>query len=244
MTYQDKASYASSPPCITWLGEGLNTGWRRCIGSLILIRHFPPNSPIISGSFVKSISWLGEGFCEDPLCQVRPLPLNSQRLLCHLRQRGQRQRIVQGGKDAWDAFSCRSLSAKEPLSIGFFCGKWPVKIRHPTHLPYPVWDSGGMFLRHLVYSWLLPLSLFFSVAMVTRRKAADDGIDDRALDFIAVRYVWAGAVVECDELVQCVAVCGSVLQCVAAVHESCYKYGVATSIRLLEIIGLFCKRAL
>jgi len=26
--------------------------------------------------------------------------------------------------------SCRSLSAKKPLIIGLFCGKWPVKIRH------------------------------------------------------------------------------------------------------------------
>jgi len=34
--------------------------------------------------------------------------------------------------------SCRSLSAKEPLIIGLFCGKWPVKIRHPTHLRHPV----------------------------------------------------------------------------------------------------------
>jgi len=30
--------------------------------------------------------------------------------------------------------SCRSFSAKEPLSIELFCGKWPVKIRHPMDL--------------------------------------------------------------------------------------------------------------
>jgi len=29
---------------------------------------------------------------------------------------------VQGEKDALDALSCRSLSAKEPLIIGLFCG--------------------------------------------------------------------------------------------------------------------------
>ena len=30
-----------------------STAWRRCIGCLILIRHFPPKSPIIIGSFAK-----------------------------------------------------------------------------------------------------------------------------------------------------------------------------------------------
>ena len=31
--------------------------------------------------------------------------------------------LVQGGGDEWDALSCRSLFAKEPLIIGLFCGK-------------------------------------------------------------------------------------------------------------------------
>jgi len=34
---------------------------------------------------------------------------------------------VQGGEDQWDA--PRSFSTKEPLNIGHFCGKWPIKIR-------------------------------------------------------------------------------------------------------------------
>jgi len=33
------------------------------------------------------------------------------------------QIYIQGGEDAEDALSCRSLSAKEPLNIGVFCGK-------------------------------------------------------------------------------------------------------------------------
>jgi len=33
-----------------------------------------------------------------------------------------------------EAFSCGSLSAKEPLIIGLFCGKRPIKIRHPRCL--------------------------------------------------------------------------------------------------------------
>jgi len=41
--------------------------------------------------------------------------------------------------DAWNAWSCRSLSAKEPLIIGLFCEKWPTKIGHLTLLRHPVW---------------------------------------------------------------------------------------------------------
>jgi len=45
---------------------------------------------------------------------------------------------IQGGEDPQDALSCRSFSAKEPLIIGLFCGKWPIKIRHPMDLGHPV----------------------------------------------------------------------------------------------------------
>jgi len=34
---------------------------------------------------------------------------------------------IQGGDDASDALSCRSLAAKESLIIGLFCGKRPIK---------------------------------------------------------------------------------------------------------------------
>jgi len=39
------------------------------------------------------------------------------------------------GKDPEDALSCTSFSAKEPLIMGLFCGKWPIKIAHPMGLP-------------------------------------------------------------------------------------------------------------
>jgi len=39
--------------------------------------------------------------------------------------------MVESGQDAYDAFNCRSLSAKGPLVIGLFCGNRPTKIRHP-----------------------------------------------------------------------------------------------------------------
>ena len=37
-----------------------------------------------------------------------------------------------------DALSCRSFSAKQPRIIGLFCGKWPIKIRHPMGLRHHV----------------------------------------------------------------------------------------------------------
>ena len=36
------------------------------------------------------------------------------------------------------AWSCRSFRGKEPLIIGLFCEKWPIKIRHPMGLCQPV----------------------------------------------------------------------------------------------------------
>jgi len=46
----------------------------------------------------------------------------------------------EGGVDAWNAWSCMSLSAKEPLIIGLFCRKRPTKIRHLILLRHPVWE--------------------------------------------------------------------------------------------------------
>jgi len=46
--------------------------------------------------------------------------------------------VLQGGEDPQDALSCRAFSAKEPLIIRLFCGKWPVKIRHAMHLRHPI----------------------------------------------------------------------------------------------------------
>jgi len=50
--------------------------------------------------------------------------------------------FIQGGEDPWDVLSCRSFFAKEPLIIGLFCGEWPIEMRHPMTLRYPVmWDT-------------------------------------------------------------------------------------------------------
>ena len=57
---------------------------------------------------------------------------------------------VQGGEDSQDALSCLRFFAKEPLIIGLFCGKWPMKIRHPMNLRHPVlWLTGCLiFIGH------------------------------------------------------------------------------------------------
>jgi len=51
---------------------------------------------------------------------------------------GRPRTLAQGGKDSYDALSCWSFSAKEPLITGLFCGKWPAKMRHPMGLRHPV----------------------------------------------------------------------------------------------------------
>jgi len=45
---------------------------------------------------------------------------------------------LHGGKDAYDALGCRSLSANQPLITGLFCGKRYIKIRHPMRGCHPV----------------------------------------------------------------------------------------------------------
>jgi len=60
---------------------------------------------------------------------------------------------LQGGEDAYDALSHKSLSAKETLIIRLFCGKWPVEIRHPTHLRHPVVDV--LYDSFVRVTWLI-----------------------------------------------------------------------------------------
>ena len=72
----------------------LRTEWQRPIGCIISIGHFPQKSLIISGFLAENDMQLKASYV--------PLPPFHEPL---------------------DALSCRSFSAKEPLIIGFYCGK-------------------------------------------------------------------------------------------------------------------------
>ena len=54
------------------------------------------------------------------------------------------RKLLQGGKDSKAALGCRSFFAKEPLIIGLFCRKGPVKIRQRMTLCHPV---GSWYVR-------------------------------------------------------------------------------------------------
>jgi len=50
--------------------------------------------------------------------------------------------------------SCRSFSTEEPLNIGHFCRKWPIKIRDPMSRCHPVSDPFWIWsTKMLTYSW-------------------------------------------------------------------------------------------
>ena len=48
---------------------------------------------------------------------------------------------ILNSKILWDTRSYRSVSAKEPLIIGLFCGKWPINMRNPMGRHHPSVDT-------------------------------------------------------------------------------------------------------
>jgi len=66
---------------------------------------------------------------------------------------------LQGSKDALNILICRSFSAKEPLIIGLFCGKWPMALRHPKDLRHPIFWGRKIAFAEVCTSWLV----FFEV---------------------------------------------------------------------------------
>jgi len=71
-----------------------------------------------------------------------------------------RDRKLQGGEDSQDPISCRSFSTKEPLNIGHFCGKWPIKIRDPMSHCHPV------LLQVYANLWFVPILWWWDVLTI------------------------------------------------------------------------------
>ena len=122
-----------------------------------------------------------------------------------------------GGEDAEDALSCRSYSAKEPRIIRLFCGKWPIKITHPVRLVHS---------RRMPYLyWSFPAK----EPLITRLFCGK----------------WCIKIRHPMRLVHPVRIChGCLLQETCNVETPTHHSHTISIFRLLNIIGLFCKRAL
>ena len=116
---------------------------------LLYLSHPPQKSPIISGSFtdtkdpvppgairiqlrfkfVVSKWWQLVVFC---ICRILPLALR------FVVKFPLQMPLDTGWRRPIGCLKLVSLSAKEPLIMGLFCGHWLLKIRHPMGLRHPV----------------------------------------------------------------------------------------------------------
>jgi len=102
---------------------------------------------------------------------------------------------VQGRENAWDAYSCRSLFAKEPLIIGLFCGNWPIKYGHPVGFRHTVsrllkwlWIFCHQGKRIVSFMWFASiLALYISwVARLQWLLILNWGTDCNTLQYTAI----------------------------------------------------------
>jgi len=106
-------------------------------------------------AYLSSHTWMSHSLMTHPwLTQTRALrPLTHMSFVVV---------AVQGAENSKDASSCLSFFAKEPLIIRLFCGKWPMKIRHPMtprhsvsdmmlHICHVTWMSQC----HITHEWVM-----------------------------------------------------------------------------------------
>jgi len=134
---------------------------------------------------------------------------------------------VQGGENAQDAFCCMSLFAKEPLTIGLFNGKRPIKIRNPMSIGHPIPECLAM--SHWVERCRVLLSQQWLADLSWDHRVVASGLNQPE-----------SHVVVCCSVLQCVAVCCSVLQCVAVCCSVLQCVAVCCSVLQLQAMSHHC----
>jgi len=146
-TLQHSAALCNSPPAQTSrLLRGSERRCQRC-RNWIPATEFPSALQLILHIVNGEASWISAEISRKSalqrVCRLNVVASWRLRIFdhytpiyrCCIRQV---LHCVQGGQDTEDAWSWRSIFAKEPLIIGLFCGKWLVKIRRLMIFRHPV----------------------------------------------------------------------------------------------------------
>jgi len=140
-------------------------------------------------------------------------------------------------------YTHKHFSAKQPLIIGLFCGKWPMKIRHPMPLRrLMVYHNSLIRNASVIHTCDMTRCRWDKEGSVTLRWHTLCVCDTSVIhicDMTRCRYDKERSVtcvaVWCSVL-QCVAVCCSVLQCVAVSRSPLYRcrYDKERSVTFLD----------